>query len=152
MSRTGLDVFDTTLDKTNAWLNLICERLGPDRQRAYHALRSVLHVLRDRLTVDQACHLAAQLPMLVRGIYFEGYHPAGKPKVTRTQSEFLELVGAGLKGIRPIGTREAATAVFEVLEKFVGGPEIEQVKQALPSEIRKLWSDGKVDDSARAGD
>jgi uncharacterized protein (DUF2267 family) len=75
MSATGLDVFDQTLQKTNIWLKEIMDDLGPDRQRAYHALRAVLHTLRDRLTVEEAAHLSAQLPLLVRGIYFEGWHP-----------------------------------------------------------------------------
>ena len=98
MSATGLEVFDQTLQKTNIWLKEIMEHLGPDRQRAYHALRAVLHTLRDRLTVEEAAHLSAQLPLLIRGIYFEGWHPAHKPTKERTREEFLEQVEARLRG------------------------------------------------------
>ncbi len=61
MSTTGLDVFDKTLQTTNIWLDEIgeCDGIGPDRQRCYHALRAVLFALRDRLTVEEAAHLAA---------------------------------------------------------------------------------------------
>lgn len=52
----------------------------------------MLHCLRDRLSVDQAAHLSAQLPLLVRGIYYESYHPAGKPEKVRSRAEFLEHV------------------------------------------------------------
>ena len=76
MSSTGLEVFDETVHKTNIWLKEIAQVLGPDRHRAYNALRAVLHCLRDRLTVDEAAQLGDQLPMLVRGIYYEAWHPA----------------------------------------------------------------------------
>jgi hypothetical protein len=40
MSTTGLEVFDQTLQKTNIWKEIMAQ-VGPDRQRAYHALRAV---------------------------------------------------------------------------------------------------------------
>lgn len=64
MSSTGLDVFDKTLQTTHTWLNEIgaCDGIGPDKQRAYHALRAVLFALRDRLTVEEAAHLGLATP------------------------------------------------------------------------------------------
>ena len=67
MSTTGLEVFDKTVQTTNAWLKEIMEVTGPDRHRAYRVLAAVLHALRDRLTVDEAAQLGAQLPILIRG-------------------------------------------------------------------------------------
>jgi uncharacterized protein (DUF2267 family) len=72
MRATGLEVFDTTVQATNAWLKEIMETTGPDRRRAYHVLTAVLHALRDRLTVDEVAQLGAQLPILVRGLYYVG--------------------------------------------------------------------------------
>jgi hypothetical protein len=61
---------------TNSWLKELMELMGwEDRHRAYHALRVVLHALRDHLTIDEVVTLGAQLPMLVRGFYYEGWHP-----------------------------------------------------------------------------
>ena len=65
MSTTGLDVFDKTVQTTNIWLDDIMERMGPDRHVAWHILGAVLRVLRDRLPLDDAAHLGAQLPLLV---------------------------------------------------------------------------------------
>ena len=75
---TGLDVFDTTVHKTHVWLNDIMQELGwEDRHKAYLGLRTTLHALRDRLTVEETAQLAAQLPMLIRGLYYEGWDPRG---------------------------------------------------------------------------
>ena len=136
MSTTGLEVFDQTLQKTNIWLKEIMEQVGPDRQCAYHALRAVLHTLRDRLTVEEAAHLSAQLPLLVRGIYFEGWHPAHKTTKERAQDEFLEQVAAGLQGIEPM---TATRIVIEVLERHVDPQEAARVKHMLPKPLQGLW-------------
>ena len=80
MSSTGLEVFDETLHKTNMWLKEIAQELSVDRHGAYQVLRAVLHNLRDRLTINEAADLGDQLPMLIRGIYCEAWHPAGSAR------------------------------------------------------------------------
>ena len=139
MSSTGLDVFDKTLQTTNIWLNEIGEVIDPDKQRCYHALRAVLFSLRDRLTPDQAAHLAAQLPILVRGVFYDSYRPAGKPDRIRSRDEFLQKIGEQLAQIRPVGADDAARAVFKVLDRHIARGEIDEVKQALPQDIRTLF-------------
>ena len=68
MSDTQVAALDHTVQQTNVWLKALGEELHiEDRHVAYNALRAVLHVLRDRLTPEQAVHLGAQLPLLVRG-------------------------------------------------------------------------------------
>ena len=138
MSLTGLEVFDETLHKTNIWLKEIDEVVGSGRRGAYQALRAVLHCLRDRLTIDEAAQLGDQLPMLIRGIYYEAWHPAGKPEKTRSREEFLARVATHLAHA-PIQPEDAAHAVFEVLEKYVSPGEVSDVIHVLPREIRELW-------------
>ena len=60
--------------------------------------RPVLHTLRDRLTVEEAAHLSAQLPLLIRVIYFEGWHPAHKPTKERFKEQFLDQIAARRPG------------------------------------------------------
>jgi uncharacterized protein (DUF2267 family) len=139
MSTTGLEVFDTTVHTTNQWLNEISEVIGPDRQRAYDVLRAVLHSLRDRLTVDQAVHLGAQLPMLVRGIYYEGWKPSRNPQKYRSQDEFLGHVKDELRNVRPTDPKDGTRAVFKVVSHHIDPGEAAEVMQALPKEVRTMW-------------
>jgi uncharacterized protein (DUF2267 family) len=134
-----LTSFASTLQTTNIWLNDVLGQLGwEDPQRAYHALRAVLHALRDRLPVDQAAALAAQLPMLVRGFYYEGWHPHGKPLRERHKEEFLAHVAAAFREDPGVDPEEVTRAVFQVLSKHVTRGEIEAVKRSLPAELRSL--------------
>jgi uncharacterized protein (DUF2267 family) len=140
MSQTGVTAFDSTIQTTNIWLNDIRDRLGwQDRQRTYGALRSVLHALRDHLSVDQAAALGAQLPMLVRGFYYEGWHPAGKPTKERSKDDFLAQVAEQFGGDLEIDIEHMARTVLEVLGEHISG--VAHVKVVLPRELRSLWSD-----------
>ena len=140
MSITGLDVFDRTVHKTNNWLNELMELLGwHDRHRAYLALRVTLHALRDRLTVEEMAQLAAQLPMLIRGFYYEGWDPTGKPLKERSKEEFLARIEEYFSSDDPVDPEQVARAVFTVLSNRVTEGEIEDVKHVLPAEIEGLW-------------
>jgi uncharacterized protein (DUF2267 family) len=140
MSMTGLDVFDRTIHKTNNWLNELMEALGwHDRHKAYLALRVTLHALRDRLTVEEVAQLGAQLPMLIRGFYYEGWDPTGKPLKERHKEEFLARIAEQFSGDDQADAEQVARAVFSVLSDRVTEGEIEDVKHVLPAELRELW-------------
>jgi uncharacterized protein (DUF2267 family) len=140
MSMTGLDVFDRTIHKTNNWLNELMEVLGwHDRHKAYLALRVTLHALRDRLTLEEVAQLGAQLPMLIRGFYYEGWDPTGKPLKERHKEEFLARIEEQFSGDDRADAKQVARAVFSVLSDRVTEGEIEDVKHVLPAELRELW-------------
>jgi len=140
MSVTSLDVFDTTIHKTNAWLNELGQELGSDdRHAAYLALRATLHALRDRITVEEVAQLGAQLPMLVRGFYYEGWDPTGKPVRVRRKETFLLWIAQQFPSADLIDPEKTARAVFQLLARRVSEGEIEDVKHVLPAGIRDLW-------------
>jgi uncharacterized protein (DUF2267 family) len=140
MSMTGLDVFDRTIHKTNNWLNELMEILGwHDRHKAYLALRVTLHGVRDRLTVEEGAQLGAQLPMLIRGFYYEGWDPTGKPLKVRHKEEFLARVEEQFSGDDQVDAEQVARAVFTLLSNRITEGEIEDVKHVLPAELRELW-------------
>ncbi len=138
MTITGVRTFDQSLETTKEWLREVQELMGlDDEQRAFRVLRAVLQALRDRLTIEEAAQFAAQLPMLLQGVYYHGWTPAGKPLKIRSRQEFLDRVAEGL--LREHDPEEACRAVFRVLEDKMTGGEIEDVKRILPQPIRDLW-------------
>jgi uncharacterized protein (DUF2267 family) len=139
MSATGLEVLDKTVQTTNIWLDEIMAGIGGDRRVAWHVLRAVLHALRDRLPLDQVAHLGAQLPIVIRGVYYDQWRPAGKPEKWRTQDEFIARLNEELHDTRPLDPRDAARAVFATISRHVSPGQVGKIKQSLPEDIRRLW-------------
>ena len=102
------------------------------------ALRAVLHALRDRLSAEGVAALGAQLPMLVRGIYYEGWHPSDKPLKGRRE-EFLAEIGAAFRDESDVDPESVIRAVLWLLSRHVTMGEIESVKHVLPTKLRSLW-------------
>lgn len=137
---TGLSTFDRTVHKTHMWLNELSAQMAwDDPEKAYVALRATLHTLRDRLTPAEAVELGAQLPMLIRGFYYEGWNPAGKPLKDRRKKQFLAHIDEELKGYRLGSAEEIARSVFKVLKHRVSQGEMQDVTHLLPREIRALF-------------
>ena len=140
MHPTTAELFAETIEKTGRWIvDLMNEARTSDPRQAYSILRAVLHVLRDRLTVDEAVNLGAQLPMLIRGFYYDGWRPEGRPTKYRHKTEFLNQVAAAYQGLPAIEQESAVKAVFRVLSRHVTEGEIRHVRDQLPPEVRDLW-------------
>jgi uncharacterized protein (DUF2267 family) len=134
-------IIERSVEKTHVWLKELAEELGSDRQYAYRSLRAVLHNLRDRLPVETAAKLAAQLPTLIRGIYYEDWSPSRTPLPIHDVDAFLERV---VKDGRMAGETEASLAVVavaRVLRRHVSAGEIDETLAVLPDSLRGLISD-----------
>jgi uncharacterized protein (DUF2267 family) len=135
-----LKVFDITVEKTHLWIREVIRELGwEDRHKGYVALRAVLHALRDRLLTEEAVQLGAQLPMLVRGFYYEGWEPSSTPTKERHKEQFLEHVREAFSRDADIDAERVARGVFTVLARRVSEGEIGDVKGMMPEELRALW-------------
>jgi uncharacterized protein (DUF2267 family) len=151
MSATGLEVFDKTLHTTNTWLGQIMATLGPDRQIAWHVLGAVLRALRDRIPLGLAAHLGAQLPLLVRGAFYDRWRPREQPTDWRSLDEFLSIIAGELSHLRPVDPKDAARSVFQTLDHYLDPGQVEKVREALPEEVRRLWSSNKVGGGRNVG-
>lgn len=139
MADLGLPIFDRTIQDTNHWLAQIGEEVDGDRQEAYHALRAVLFALRDRVPTDLAAALGAQLPVLIRGIYYEGYDPSSTPLTYRTLDEWEDEVEAAYLHPKGGDPEAMTTAVFRLLRDNLSEGLVEKIFTALPEDVRELW-------------
>lgn len=140
MSALGLPIIDQAVEGANLWINDVNARVGWDnKQRAYRLLRAVLHVLRDHLGVEETAHLAAQLPVLVRGIYYEGWNPSDAPAKIRTVAAFEERLQRDFAA-DPLGdVPHAVAAVMGVLRAHVSAGEMEDVERSFAENVRALF-------------
>jgi uncharacterized protein (DUF2267 family) len=138
MSATGVTTLHRTVQETIVWLKAVEEELQLDnRQQAYKALRAVL---RATVPPEVAIKLGAQLPILVRGFYYENWHAAGTPTKERHAQEFAHHVGSELSPQFPVDALTVVRGVFEVLWEKVDSDEVEKVIQHLPAPLRELKS------------
>ena len=140
MSANGLPIFDKTLQATHIWLDEIMQRIGPDRQAAWKALGAVLHKLRDLLPVEAAAHLGAQLPLLVRGLYYDQFRPGQQPSRCRTREEFVAEVAEWLQDARPVDPVDAIEAVFGVLSRHLDPGQVAKIEAIVPEPIFRMWT------------
>lgn len=140
MKTTGITTLDHAPQVVAEWLNLLQTDLGwPDRGRAYLLLRETLHAIRDFLTVDEAADLSAQLPLLIRGIFFDGWVPVKTPAKPRTVDDFLDRVVKPFSEDPLVEPDVAVAAVFSLLRRQISPGEFRQVAWALRKPLRDLW-------------
>lgn len=137
MSAQHLEVLETTVQKTHLWIDTVAEAAHMDTHTAYQALRAVLQTLRDRLPAEEAAHLGAQLPMLVRGFYYEGWRPSEAPQLLDRET-FLERIGERIVSSRILDPETVTLSVLTVVGQFLSAGELEKIGRILPTDLRSL--------------
>ena len=139
---THVTALDHSIECTNVWLHELGQELGSDDpQYAYRVLRAFLHNLRDRISLQETAQLAAQLPDLIRGIYYEGWNPSHTPAVYHDAKTFFDRVSAEAVMHGDTEASFATMAAARVLRRHVSAGEIEDVLAVLPREIRAALTD-----------
>lgn len=135
----GVSSLDRSIQLSMKWLNEVGEELRwPDEERVYDATKAVLNALRDRLPVGEAVEFAAQLPMLLKGIYYDSYDLGGKPLKIRDREEFFDLIRDNFGG-EALNPREPMIAFLKVYLRKTGTGEFEDIKRVMPEELRGLF-------------
>ncbi|MET8093578.1 DUF2267 domain-containing protein [Micromonospora sp. NPDC005220] len=140
MADSMISAFESSLDKTNLILKDIENAYGWPKERrnqSYAALRTVLHLLRDRLPVDESVEFAQQLPVLVRGIYFDGWVPSDVP-IKLNRDDFLYEVRQGFPYDAEGGPERVTQVVLDTLRRHVTQGEWQDVKDTMPKNLAMM--------------
>lgn len=141
--------FDKYAMKGNEFLNILAEKLGDptDRDRAARIVRSVFHVLRNHLSVEESMHLISQLPMALKGVYVEGWRIHQEHQKVQSLEDLANEVikEEGNVAWRDFSNIEevlqAVRAVAETLTEYVSKGEMEEAVGTLPKGLRKVLSE-----------
>ena len=137
-------VFDTSLQVANLWLDQLSKSVGltpHDQQRTLHALRAGLHAIRDRLPIAEVIDLGAQLPTLIRGLYYEGWTGTHDPTEIRDRTAMVARVASNLGRDDRLDPLDVLRGVIQLLVEHVSPGEIADIITTLPRPLAMLWKD-----------
>jgi uncharacterized protein (DUF2267 family) len=143
MTLTGVASFDHAVRSAGTWLADVAKATGEEENhdRAYRLLRAWLHTLRDRLPVDVTVHLGAQLPTLIRGVFYEGWVPHAVP-AKYDRAEFLSRFcrEAHLSGDDAETAEDTVRAISGALDHHLSPGTLDRVLGSLPGAVRSILS------------
>jgi uncharacterized protein (DUF2267 family) len=140
MSAQGLEVINHTVNLTHEWINELAGRLDWSSKRsALRLLRATLHHVRDHLLVEELAQLSAQLPVLVRGFFFEGWVPKRTPIKERHGEDFIAFIDGEMDGCDEYRGHQDIRCVFELLNARLSSGEVNDIRASLPEDLRGLW-------------
>lgn len=138
-----LSVFDKDLNECYSLLKYINEHASwpdEDNHKALASLRAVLHEIRDSVSVGTSANFSAQLPIFIRGIYFERWdYKEELPKKNRTREEFLNSIQNNLKEFPEIKAENAVRVIVKVLKEKYGDSSFRKLENNLTDEVKSIW-------------
>lgn len=135
-----IHVFERTTHEAHEWVNDLAGRTGWTNEReVLRLLRIVLCKIRDHLSANEMAQFSAQLPIILRGMFFEGWQPRNTPVRERHASELIAAVDERVGDVLDYQGVTDIKAVFNVINAHVSRGEVEDVRACLPQELRDLW-------------
>lgn len=117
--------------------------LGDDTAKAGRILSSILHGLREVISVEESLQLIAQFPMFLKAVYVNGWTLRKKTKV-KTMVDFIDLVRDfdGATSINDFESDEMAQgyidSTFILLRQYISLGELEDIRTSLPKELKSM--------------
>jgi uncharacterized protein (DUF2267 family) len=140
MAERQMELINHSSQMAEKWVKELARDLNwKDSHLTLRLLRVTLHALRDWLQVTEAVQFGAQLPTLIRGLYYESWRPLSTPAKPRSRDDFLIRVGIEMSPDAIGNIDVVVSTVFKFLSQRISGGEIADVRAGLPSDLRALW-------------
>jgi uncharacterized protein (DUF2267 family) len=145
-------MFEEWTHKGNEFIKEVSNEMEiEDNRSTLRIIKAVLHSLRDRLTAFEAKDLVAQLPMLLKAVWCDGWIPGKIPdKSIKKKEDLFERVLYSseivpLKDLENVeDAKKAVIAIFSVLKRHLSQGEIDDIATQFPEDIKVLWLQPKV--------
>lgn len=117
--------------------------LGTEREKAGRILSSILHALREIISVNESLQLVSQLPMFLKAVYVNGWS-IRKTRKVKDLSDFIELVKFYNGVTSKVDfysediTENYIKTTFIVLRKYISLGEYEDIRTELPKELKYI--------------
>ena len=135
-----IHVFERTTHEAHEWVNDLAGRTGWSNEReVLRLLRTVLVNIRDHLPVNEMAQFSAQLPLILRGTFYEGWQPKKTPVRERHAADFIAAVEAQVGEVLDYRGESDIKAAFSVINARISRGEVEDVRACLPQELRDMW-------------
>jgi uncharacterized protein (DUF2267 family) len=129
----------------NAFLKDYAKKLNmpDDIDRAGRILSSILHGLREVITVEESLQLISQFPMFLKAVYVNRWTTRKKHKV-KNMTDFIDLIREldGVTALHDFGSEEIAenyiNSTFMILRKYISLGELEDIRTVLPKDIKSI--------------
>lgn len=129
-----------SMELTQHWITELDDMIGwEDKDRSFRVLRATLHELRDILSVEEAAQLSAQMPLIIKGLFFEEWNPGKAAKTDRHSEAFVARVKDGIANQNIGKPEKLVTAVFTLLNCKISAGEIKDVRSNLREHLQHLW-------------
>ena len=136
--------FEHYAEKGNEFINKVSYGIPTDRKHAAHITTAVFHTIRDLISVEESLHFIAQLPMMMKAVYVEGWRTTEKQERINSLEEFYGAVRNKcpklvIEVFTPNKLEHSVRQVIHVLRTYVDQGELNDIATQLHDEVAGLF-------------